>query len=88
MRNLWGICSSNAKDWHSYTDFAQVLIHTARDLYSNEGFGIRLYMLWIQQQLIYVYCFSHGLGQDSCPVGFILFFFGITDVEIYGVHSL
>lgn len=30
------------RDWHIYADFAQVLIHTARDLYLKEGFGIEL----------------------------------------------
>jgi transposase len=30
------------RDWHIYADFAQVLIHKARDLYVNEDFGIEL----------------------------------------------
>lgn len=30
------------RDWHIYADFAQVLIHTARDLYLNEPLGIDL----------------------------------------------
>ncbi len=30
------------RDWRIYADFAQVLIHTARDLYLNEPFGIDL----------------------------------------------
>ena len=47
-----GICSqvsrntlsnaNNKRDWHIYADFAQVLIHTARDLYINEDFGVEL----------------------------------------------
>ena len=34
--------ANNTRDWRIYADFAQVLIHTARDLYSNEDFGIDL----------------------------------------------
>ena len=30
------------RDWRIYADFAQVLIRTARKLYSNDGFGIEL----------------------------------------------
>ena len=30
------------RDWHIYADFAQVLIHTARDLYLYEPFGMEL----------------------------------------------
>ena len=30
------------RDWRIYADFAQVLIHTARDLYSDEQFGVDL----------------------------------------------
>jgi len=30
------------RDWRIYADFAQVLIHTARDLYLNDPFGIDL----------------------------------------------
>lgn len=30
------------RDWHIYADFAQVLIHTARDLYLHEPFGVEL----------------------------------------------
>ena len=30
------------RDWRIYFDFAQVLIHTARDLYSNDDFGVEL----------------------------------------------
>lgn len=30
------------RDWRIYADFAQVLIHTARDLYIKEDFGIEL----------------------------------------------
>ena len=30
------------RDWRIYTDFAQVLIHTARRLYRDESFGIEL----------------------------------------------
>lgn len=34
--------ANNTRDWRVYADFAQTLIHTARDLYSNEDFGIEL----------------------------------------------
>jgi len=34
--------ANEKRDWHIYADFAQVLIHTARDLYVNEPFGIDL----------------------------------------------
>ena len=34
--------ANNNRDWRIYADFSQILIHTARDLYSNEGFGIEL----------------------------------------------
>ena len=30
------------RDWRIYADFAQVLIHTAQDLYLNEDFGVEL----------------------------------------------
>jgi len=30
------------RDWRIYFDFAQVLIHTAKDLYSNDDFGVEL----------------------------------------------
>ena len=30
------------RDWRLYADFAQVLIHSARDLYSNDDFGLDL----------------------------------------------
>jgi len=30
------------RDWRIYADFAQVLIHTARDLYANDDFGLDL----------------------------------------------
>ena len=30
------------RDWHIYADFAQVLIHSARDLYANNDFGLDL----------------------------------------------
>ncbi len=30
------------RDWRIYADFAQVLIHTARDLYCNDEFGVDL----------------------------------------------
>lgn len=34
--------ANNTKDWRIYADFAQVLIHSARDLYSGETFGLDL----------------------------------------------
>lgn len=34
--------ANNTRDWCIYADFAQVLIHTARDLYLNDDFGIEL----------------------------------------------
>lgn len=34
--------ANNKRDWHIYADFAQVLIHTARELYSDEDFGVEL----------------------------------------------
>jgi len=34
--------ANNSKDWRIYADFAQVLIHSARDLYSNDPFGLDL----------------------------------------------
>ena len=30
------------RDWRIYFDFAQVLIHIAKDLYSNDDFGVEL----------------------------------------------
>jgi hypothetical protein len=30
------------RDWHIYSDFAQVLIHEARNLYANDDFGLEL----------------------------------------------
>lgn len=34
--------ANNTRDWRIYADFAQVLIHQARDLYLNEDLGIDL----------------------------------------------
>ena len=34
--------ANNTRDWRIYADFAQILIHQARDLYSNEKFGVEL----------------------------------------------
>ena len=34
--------ANNTRDWRIYADFAQVLIHTARDLYINDDFGVEL----------------------------------------------
>jgi hypothetical protein len=34
--------ANNIRDWRIYADFAQVLIHMARDLYSNDDFGLDL----------------------------------------------
>jgi len=34
--------ANETRDWHIYADFAQGLIHTARDLYRNEEFGVEL----------------------------------------------
>jgi len=34
--------ANNTRDWRIYADFAQVLIHSARDLYSNDDFGLDL----------------------------------------------
>jgi hypothetical protein len=34
--------ANNQRDWRIYSDFARVLIHTAKSLYSNDDFGIEL----------------------------------------------
>lgn len=34
--------ANEKRDWRIYADFAQVLIHVARDLYSDEQFGVEL----------------------------------------------
>ena len=34
--------ANEKRDWRIYADFAQVLIHTARDLYINDEFGVEL----------------------------------------------
>jgi len=34
--------ANETRDWHIYADFAQILIHTARNLYIDEDFGIEL----------------------------------------------
>jgi hypothetical protein len=34
--------ANNTRDWRIYADFTQVLIHSARDLYSNDDFGLDL----------------------------------------------
>ena len=34
--------ANEKRDWRIYADFAQILIHQARDLYSDEDFGIEL----------------------------------------------
>ncbi len=34
--------ANNKRDWRIYADFAQVLIHTARNLYVNEDIGLEL----------------------------------------------
>ena len=35
--------ANEKRDWRIYADFAQVLIHIARDLYSDEEFGLELH---------------------------------------------
>jgi len=34
--------ANNSRDWRIYADFAQILIHTARNLYSKDDFGVEL----------------------------------------------
>ncbi len=34
--------ANESRDWHIYADFAQILIHTARKLYSKEPFAVEL----------------------------------------------
>ncbi len=34
--------TNDKRDWRIYADFAQVLIHQAKDLYVNEDFGVQL----------------------------------------------
>jgi hypothetical protein len=34
--------ANETRDWRIYADFAQVLIHTARELYADEDFGLEL----------------------------------------------
>ena len=34
--------ANETRDWRIYADFAQVLVHVARDLYRNEEFGVEL----------------------------------------------
>ena len=34
--------ANNMRDWRIYADFAQVLMHTARDLYLDDDFGVEL----------------------------------------------
>lgn len=34
--------ANKVRDWRIYADFAQSLIHTARNMYSNEDFGVEL----------------------------------------------
>ena len=34
--------ANNTRDWRIYADFAQILIHQARNLYSNDDFGVEL----------------------------------------------
>ena len=34
--------ANNTRDWHIYADFAQILIHIARELYLKEDFGVEL----------------------------------------------
>lgn len=34
--------ANEKRDWRIYADFAQILIHIARDLYSDEQFGVEL----------------------------------------------
>lgn len=34
--------ANNTRDWRIYADFAQILIHSARELYANDEFGLSL----------------------------------------------
>jgi len=34
--------ANNTRDWRLYADFAQILIHQARDLYLDDDFGVEL----------------------------------------------
>jgi len=50
--------------WRIYADFAPILIHNARSLYSDKDFGVELkiqFMHWIQQPLICVCLFFQVL---------------------------
>ncbi len=56
------------RDWRIYADFAQVLIHKARTLYSNVNFVsilIRPSMPWIPQRLTYAFPFFPGQNLES-----------------------
>ena len=38
-----GIADANeTRDWRIYSDFAQILIHEARQLYADDDFGLEL----------------------------------------------
>jgi len=39
--------ANNQRDWHVYSDFAQILIHRARQLYQKDPFGVEL------EQMVY-----------------------------------
>lgn len=94
--------ANNTRDWHIYADFAQVLIHEARDLYSHEDFGMQL------QETVYALdsttidlCLSlfpwAGYSQKQAGVrmhtlldlrGCIPSFVEITDAKIHDVEIL
>lgn len=43
--------ANESRDWRIYADFAQVLIHIARDLYINDEFGVELGKLYMRLTL-------------------------------------
>ena len=51
--------ANEIRDWRIYADFAQVLIHLARDLYRGEEFGVEL------DQTVYAFLCSHGLDFEN-----------------------
>lgn len=59
--------ANEIRDWRIYHDFAQVLIHSARELHRNEPLAVQIKppMLWTPPSSIYAYRYSHGRSFEN-----------------------
>lgn len=94
--------ANNTRDWRIYADFAQVLIHQARQLYIDDDFGVELdNTVYALDSTIIDLCLSMFAWASYCPTqagvkintlldlrGNIPFFVEITDFKYSDVEIL